>query len=324
MNKFVQKLHEEFETPIEVLFDLVKRATNEDPIGVERIVGGYENEVYKVATRHANFAVRIRRLGNVGFQHEAWAIDSCHRAGVPVPEVLLVDTIQSGEKPLEAMVQNWIAGRPLDDVLGEIAQRDLDRILHQIGELLAGIHSIPVEGVGRRHAEDHWDFSTWDQMTASQAQNRDSKKEYILQADFSEQDFEAMLQLLRQNDEEFPCSHPVLCHGDFDPQHIFVNENLNVSGVIDFGQIQGGPPILDFMFFSLARPEMDLTPILSRYPDPENQVEDRFERRLNMCRLGFLMGCVAHITKTGDVDADKTPDAPGQLKKTLEILRSEL
>ena len=322
MNKFVLKLHEEFETPAEVLFDLVKRATSEDPIGAEKIVGGYENEVYKVITRQANYAVRIRRLGNVEFQHEAWALESCRKAGVSVPEVLLLDTIQSGEEPLEAMVQNWINGRPLNDFLSKIATQDLDRILHQIGELLAGIHTVSVEGVGRRHAEGLWDFSTWDQMMASQARDRDSIKKYILQAGFSERDFETMAQMLQQSDEEFPCLHPVLCHGDFDPQHIFVDEYLNVSGVIDFGQIQGGPPILDFMFFSLAQPKMDLTPIVSGYPNQETQIKDRFERRLNMCRLEFLMGCVAHITKTGDADADKTPDAPGQLKKTLEILKS--
>lgn len=324
MNEFVQKRHEEFETPTEVLFDLVKRATGENPIGTVKIVKGYENEVHKVVTRQVNFVVKIRRFGDVGFQHEAWAMEKCREAGVPVSEVLLVDTIQSGGESLEVMVQSWVNGQPLNDVLSKATKQDLDRILHQIGGLLAGIHSIFVDGVGRRHAEGLWDFSTWDQMMASQTRNRGLIKEYILQAGFPERDFEVMVQILQKRDEEFPCLRPVLCHGDFDPQHIFVDENLNVSGVIDFGQIQGGPPILDFMFFSLAQPDMDLTPIVSGYPNQEKQIKDRFKRRLSMYRLGFLMGCVAHVTKAGDVDADKTPDASGQLMQTLKALKCGL
>jgi hypothetical protein len=33
------------------------------------------------------------------------------------------------------------------------------------------------------------------------------------------------------------------------------------------------------------------------------------------------MGCVAHTVMMGDGEVDKTPDASGQLKNTLEVLR---
>ena len=224
---------------------------------------------------------------------------------------------------MEVMVQTRAIGEKLNDVLRKLEKPDFDRILLQVGEVLGRVHSIQVEGVGRRHADGTWDFPIWEQMMTSEARNIGCTKEYIIQAGFSEREYNFMVEMLDKRRDEFPCHQPVLCHGDFEPDHILVDENLKVSGVIDFGQIQGGPPILDFMFFSLAQPELTLGPIRSGYPERE-LTEDRFDRQLNLYRLGFLMGCLAHITKMGNKDADKTPDVSGQLKKTLEALKHGL
>jgi Ser/Thr protein kinase RdoA (MazF antagonist) len=321
MNEFVTNRHIEFETPTEVIFDLVKRATSQEPVRRAKIVRGYENEVYYVETRQSAFIVKIRRFGEVGFQQEAWAMERCREAGAPVSEVLLVDTIQSDGKLFEAMVQRRILGQPLNDVLWRLEKPALDKVIRQVGEILGCIHhSVQVEGFGRRHADGTWDFSTWERIMASAVRNLCSEKAHILHAGFSEQEFEFMMEMLQKCRDEFPCHKPVLCHGDFEPDHIFVDEHLKVSGVIDFGQFQGGPPILDFIHLSFVQPELDLEPFKSGYPD-RGLIEDRFDRRLHLHRLGFLMGCVAYTTRIGDGDADKTPDASGQLKNTLKALR---
>jgi aminoglycoside phosphotransferase (APT) family kinase protein len=129
-----------------------------------------------------------------------------------------------------------------------------------------------------------------------------------------------MWAMLHQYREEFPCRQPVLCHGDMEPEHIFVGLDLQLAGVIDFGQVLGGPPMEDFIHLSFVQPALDLASVRSGYPDGD-MVHDRFDRRLHLHRLGFLMECVAHVTRAGDVHADKTPDPSSRLRETLAALR---
>ena len=319
MNEFVQNRHMEFETPVEVIFDLIKRATGQKSVDLTKIVRVYENEVYHVETCQAAFIVKIRRCGEVELWQEAWAMDRCREAGVPAPEVLLVDAIQSDGKSFEAMVQRKTLGQPLNDILWSLEKPALDDILRQVGEILGRIHRIQVEGFGRRCADETWTFPTWERSIASSVRSRGRTREYILQAGFSEREFELMIEMLEQYPNEFPCRQPVLCHGDIEPDHIYIDEEQAIAGVIDFGQFQGGSPILDFIYLSFLQPKLDLEPLKRGYPDRE-LVEDGFDRRLHLHRLEFLIGCVAHTIMMGDENVDKTPDATGQLWKTLEAL----
>ena len=146
-----------------------------------------------------------------------------------------------------------------------------------------------------------------------------SKKEYIIEAGFSERDFEFMIGMLRRYSDEFPCHQPVLCHGDFVPEHIFITDDMGLSSVIDFGQFQGGSPILDFIHLTFVQPELDLNPLKRNYPDRQ-MIEHSFDLRLYFHKLMFLIECVAYVTKVRNPEADKTPDALYQLKKTLDVL----
>ena len=37
----------------------------------------------------------------------------------------------------------------------------------------------------------------------------------------------------------------MLLHGDFTPQHLLFDDALTLSGIIDFGDFQGGTPMVD-------------------------------------------------------------------------------
>ncbi|KYH38116.1 MAG: hypothetical protein AYL29_000680 [Candidatus Bathyarchaeota archaeon B24] len=87
--------------PKSMIFELVKRATGLDPARIERTARGYDNEVYFVKTRGGKaFVVRVKMFGEAGFRQEAWAIERCREAGVPVPTVLLVDEISFGGRSI--------------------------------------------------------------------------------------------------------------------------------------------------------------------------------------------------------------------------------
>ena len=85
VNGFVRRRQEKLQTPEPTVFRLVRRATRYEPVTSKRLASGYENEVYVVRTREASaFVVRIRRWGEVDFHQEAWAINRCREADVPV------------------------------------------------------------------------------------------------------------------------------------------------------------------------------------------------------------------------------------------------
>ena len=323
MNRFVSDRHKEFRTPRDVVNDLVEQATGERPGHLKRIARGYENEVYEVQLPHAgSIMVRIRRWGAMDFRQEVWAIEKCREAGLPVPEILLVDNLPSDRKQLQAMVQRKADGRPLSDVMRKLSKPGLDHILSRLGEILGRIHSIKVEGFGRRQSSGTWDYQSWEESTAATERQIASETAYLLHAGISEREVDFMLDMLRRYREEFPCRQPVLCHGDLDPDHVFVNQDLDITSVIDFGQFQGGSPMSDFIYMSFLKPELDLAPLKNAYPD-RNLIESRFDRRLHLHRLTYLMACVAYITKIDNDEADKTPDAMGHLLRTVEILKRE-
>lgn len=85
VNGFVRRHQEEFQTPEPTFFRLVRWATRYEPATSKRLASGYENEVYVVRTREASASVvGIRRWGEVDSHQEAWAINRCREADVPV------------------------------------------------------------------------------------------------------------------------------------------------------------------------------------------------------------------------------------------------
>ena len=50
----------------------------------------------------------------------------------------------------------------------------------------------------------------------------------------------------------------VLYHGDYTHEHWFVDECLNITGIIDFGDIQGGLVTTDFAIFKMNERQSEI------------------------------------------------------------------
>src|SRR5829696_1899991 len=104
--EIIRKRHAAYQTSEQVIFDLAERASGQQATAREKIVRGYDSEVYLVHTRNnSDMVVRIRHHGGAPFADEAWAIAQCRDVGVPVPDVLLVETIDIDGIKREVMVQ---------------------------------------------------------------------------------------------------------------------------------------------------------------------------------------------------------------------------
>ncbi len=319
---FLQERHKKFNTPQNIIFDIVKKSTNTSPIETEKIIAGYDSEIYSIKTKeNIEFIIRINRFGEVGFQNEAWAMNKCRKVGVPVPEIFFNDNLKIENEFLEVMLISKLKGNPLKEKLKSLKKRELDKILFQAGEILSRINSIKVNGFYRRHKNGSWDFSNWDEMMKSTLKDRILEKEFILKHNFNENDFFNMLEMIEYYKDNFSCKQPVLCHGDYLPEHIFITKNNEISGIIDFGMIEGNASIHDIAFLNFQYSKLNIEPLKEGYKD-KSLFDNNFDIRLNLHKLMLQIGHLAHSTKTGDIQGANF--IAEKLRKTFEYLKNTI
>ncbi|MET9021844.1 aminoglycoside phosphotransferase family protein [Actinopolymorpha sp. NPDC004070] len=289
LGSYLEWQHAQVSTPRSVLAGLVRRATGSGVGRVERIVEGYSNEVYRVwCTDEQDVVIRILRFDDdpspAASAGEPRAIETARAAGVPVPEILLLDTVRIDSTDFPVMVQRTVPGRPLGDVFGRLSRRQRHDLLTEIGGLMARINSVGVDG------------RDWQTEMAGELANRYARRDMILAGGFSPAEFDRMVDLLEGYVRDFPCERWVLCHGDLGPKHIFVTGDgrdggdtvaVRVSGVIDFGDWKPGPPVHDLAVLRVRGPLLDLPPLFAGYGAPTDQA---YRRRLDLHTLIIALG----------------------------------
>ncbi len=276
-NAAVQAQHAAVSTPRTVLESLVRRATGERLDEVTRIVEGYDNEVYRARTTgRQDLFLRIGRFGGTleRSTREVRAIEAARAAGVPGPEVLLLDTVLIEEHEFPVTVQRAVPGRALGHVLAGLSDRQRDRILVDLGGLIARLNGVPAE-------------RDWATVARAQLAARTERRDQALAGGLSAAEFELIIGLLTEL-AEWPHPESVLCHGDLSPGHVFVGDDLGITGVIDFGDCQSAPPVHDLAIWRVraARYDLPLAPLLAGYgasPGPS------FQRRLDLHTLAVAL-----------------------------------
>lgn len=313
---FLHQRHAAYRTSERDLFDLIRKATGQEASESTRIAQGYDNEVYAVRTQQGDdFILRLRQHGEVSFEQEAWAIAQCRTVGVPVPEILFVATVLIEEQPREAMVQRTLAGTPLSTILRSLATSEQAALFAQAGEALRGIHSIAVGGFWRRHDDGTWDWPNWEQLMQSHLDNRRAERPFLVQSGFTETEIETLYEMMERYQQEAAGRKPILCHGDFLPAHLFVTDDLRLSGVIDFGEFHGGTPLDDFALLYMEHPEVNLAWVQSGYGKADF-FQETFPSHLLMHCVGKQVGYLAHYQEQGIND-----EAASAIKALRRILQ---
>jgi aminoglycoside phosphotransferase (APT) family kinase protein len=315
---FLRQRHSEFSTPRDEVFELASRATGSDTRIHHKIVDGYDNEVYRVEMGDGQVVfVRIRRFGERTLEQEAWAMEQCRIAGVPVPDVLHLDSVSiESDQQLEAMVVAEVEGESLSAHWESLTERERNQVVAGAGQVLSKIHSVEVDGFYLRRS-GKWDFPDWESLMASAITGRSKERELVQSAGFTPADFDFMVRMLERYRDEFPCRQPVLCHGDYLPAHIFIDDSLQITSIIDFGMYEGNSPIHDFVFLG----DRNLNPqwIMEGYED-KGLFDQTFPVRLLLHKVALGMGYVAHNVKIDDVEQART--SARRLAKAIESLRN--
>ena len=249
MNEYIKALQEKMTTPDNVIESVIRDNLKTTIEAKQRIFAGEDNEVYDAILGNGeNVIIRISRKGVVEFRKEAWAMEQCKKAGVPVAEVLFIQDIDYDGKTLSISAQSKIVGDSLER--GNTDYRTLDRdvlkgLIVQAGAILSKVHSIPTDGFGKLNQNGHGpykNFREWIEVKLT-----DSELYFSLAGvhGFDKAVLEKALKILEDFSREDREILPVLNHCDFVPKHFFFEGN-KITGIIDFGGIKGQSPIHDF------------------------------------------------------------------------------
>lgn len=262
-NITLSQRHESYNTPDELIFSVITKETSYTPIKKTKITKGFDSEVYEVETKEGKPLIfKIRHFGSVSYKQEAWAIEESRKNNVPVPTILAIGKMKIADSEKEYTIQGKVEGAPFDEEMTKLTTQQINTVLVNAGKMLSRIHQINAGGFYQRHENGHWDFASWDRYANTVVRDRSTEKDEILHAGFSEKDFHTMTHLLKVYRDEFTCKQPVLCHGDYLPGHIFIDNNLNITSVIDFGMFSGNHPIHDFAFFAIEVPSLDISALI--------------------------------------------------------------
>jgi aminoglycoside phosphotransferase (APT) family kinase protein len=217
---------------------------------VTRINKGQSNEVYFLDLKDESFVLRIAK----GFDYdifaiERWAMQEVSRRWVPVATILAQGSVVEKDEVIYYQVQKKLTGEPMDSLLaqGKIGRERSEKLTEQAGELLAAIHSVSTLGWGRITKPHHGIYGSLEKwMLALQEDEQRFDKALAQFKALGVPRFEEVWQGLRYL-ASFAVHTPVLLHYDLTPDHIFVDSDDSITGVIDWGAVHSGDPVRDLV-----------------------------------------------------------------------------
>jgi aminoglycoside phosphotransferase (APT) family kinase protein len=250
MNNQQQQFQHTHATNLKTLNEIVQKAMSANIEQITRINKGQSNEVYFIDLKGRSFVLRIVKGVDYDiFAIERWAMQEVRRRGVPVATILAQDSVVDRDEVIYYQIQEKLAGEPMDDLLaqGKIGRERSERLTERASELLAAIHSVPISGWGRITRPAHGIYESFEKRFL--ALQEDSEKLDKALAQFNSLGvprFEEVWQKLHYL-KSFAVSKPILLHYDLTPDHIFVDSDDRITGIIDWGAVQGGDPVRDLV-----------------------------------------------------------------------------
>ncbi len=213
--------------------------------------------------------------------------------GVPVPEVVYSGTYRHQGKMVTVLVEELALGTPLAELESSLSEDARLEAYRQMGRTLARLHEAQLGGFWKRQHTGGWDFGSWEAMTATTLKDRKADHKQLGGAGLTADESALLFASIQRYADEFPCHSPVLCHGDFLPEHVFFDRSGQVTGIIDFGFYFGGDPVMD-----LAVTRMDVGPpafdaLVEGY-SAFASLGDRFDLHLHLSLLTMQAGFLFH------------------------------
>lgn len=312
---FLTEWHAQVSVPPHVVEGLVARGTGQPSKALEQVVNGYDNEVYRAELMdRTSVFVRVGRRPGEVFPGETWAMGQAREAGVPVPRLLLETSVEGEADPRPAMVVEGARGEALTHLLPRLGASDRAAVLADLGRVLKTLHSVRTPGVWRPDRDGSWPNPH--EVRRGFVAERLAERPHLITAGLTANEVDQIVGVLGTSPDTPPLANFVLCHGDATPDHIFVNAELSVSSIIDWGMWHGGSAVGELAYVaSWAFTEPDLDALLTGYG---TALDGSLHEALARSLVNNLVGHVAHHVSIGD--AQGTANVTRSLRRALALL----
>lgn len=251
-----------------VVADIVRDAVGEPATSVECVPTLEETDVFRVHLSSGVVYFKAEDQASL----TAWAYGKAASVGVPVPEVLVVDT--SDERwPEPFVIVTALEGSSLEQDLLEGG--DLATALAAYGDLLRRLHEVLLEGFGalrgpEQGRPDPWgwapDHPTW--LRAVPEWGLPYLEEHGLVTGAL---VRRVIDVFARHEQVVPPpDHGVFVHGDPGLDHLFVDrKTMRITGLIDF-EPASADPTWDLATFAYHYPHL-IDRLLAGYgPTPDD------------------------------------------------------
>jgi aminoglycoside phosphotransferase (APT) family kinase protein len=250
--------------------DVVRFQLGTVPTSVRRLPSFVGNQNFLVQTARRDYVLKAAPSEAVAT--EAWLCDRVRAAGVPAPEIVVVDL---GRRilPWPYILMVAVPGRSL-------TSGGHERIV-EAGRLLRAIHDINLDGYGplsqtvTREGGPRGLYDSWAEFLSVMVGALDRLVgQGLLDDQLTDRlrtavhDHHAMVAGVQRS---------ALLHGDLCPDHIFAAHG-HVSGIIDWGQAAAGDPLFDLATWANAAPLDALIHGYQPDADPELHLKIAFYR----------------------------------------------
>jgi Ser/Thr protein kinase RdoA (MazF antagonist) len=269
---YLQQLHARFALPAEIITAFVERVTGRRPVARRRLISGDENEVHRIELDDGSVIyLRVTFPGTAlsKYDHEAAAMAQAGRHRVPVPDVLGLETLTTPDGPRAAMLVAAAPGRQLAGLLPDLSPDHRRMIMTDLGRVLGILHSIAMPGVGRPDEQGNWADPIDDHRR--DLADCQTATEHLPAAGLTSEEVERV----RHELAEYPYDEPVLCHGDISPWHVYVDADLRVVGLIDWGLWHAGSALAELATEMIKNTEQDFAAIAAGHGGPVLDPENR-------------------------------------------------
>lgn len=254
-------------TPRTIIDPVVQSVCGLDIERLAPLAGGGMNETYRaVCGGDTAVVVRIARHPTPWFIDEAHLMTHARAIGVPVPEVLGVEHLERDGEWLSFAVQQFVPGRTLGELVGELPASDLERLVIDAGEILARIHSVvPEAGRGIPHELRHPEDREIDRVTRIVRDALGAEAAAVV---------ERGAEFLRKAATTRSAPTGSLAQGDYLPKNLVIHKD-EIVGVIDWEFAGPAAPAFDLARWevSAGAPLHDRSDLVrqgyARVADPE-------------------------------------------------------
>jgi aminoglycoside phosphotransferase (APT) family kinase protein len=291
-------------TSKETLSTIVHDALGEGVGTMTRIIRGESNEVYGITTK--NNREIILRVGNwykKTFEREAWAVEQAASVGVPVPKILAVGDVPSEVAQTYYCVQEKLLGTTLDTLLysSGLSTERARPIVEKAGEALAKIHGIKTSGWGYLAEPKRGEHSTLNDRFAKVVAESDRIEVALKMTDVPIAGIKTVLDQLKAGLSVFE-GNQRLVHGDFGPKHIFVDEQDNITGIIDWEQAESADPVVEFARWNFWFDKSSPTEWLKTGHERVTKLGDNYDERFRIAKLESAIWTLMYFTYDSAVE----------------------